>query len=558
MYNEYFGLKELPFSIAPDPRYLYMSDQHREALAHLMYGINSDGGFVLLTGEVGTGKTTVCRCLLDKIPENTDVAFILNPKVTVEELLATVCDELRISYPEGNTSIKVFIDRINAYLLDAHSRGRKTVLIIEEAQNLCIDVLEQIRLLTNLETNERKLLQIIMLGQPELKDMLSRQELRQLSQRITARYHLGSLSKKEVYQYVKHRLAIAGLHSQLFPASLCSKLFDLSDGIPRKINLICDRALLGTYVQGKEHVDRKTLNRAAREVLGDTDVQEIQQKKAPVWAVVGLLFIICGVALAATYYNEEIRNAVSVPEELPQKEIMFNPIKPEGNSIGHDEENTELAAAPPVMDTLILPSALMHDDTERMSFQALLQKWGVEYIPQENSDACQDVQEFSLFCLQEKGSLRDLKHLNRPVIMKLFDDSDKEYYAALMTLSEETAVFVLGEKEITVPVSEIALRWKGEFMLLWKAPIKYQAYILPGSSGPRVKWLDRQIAFIKGTEAPLQVNPVYDEELISEVKNFQLHAGLVPDGIVGPRTVIHLNTASGADIPVLQELRGEK
>src|SRR4030042_2941610 len=228
MYKEYFGLKELPFSIAPDPRYLYMSDKHREALAHLVYGINSDGGCVLLTGEVGTGKTTICRCLLEQIPENCDIAFILNPKLTVEELLATVCHELGISCPEGNTSIKVFVDRINAYLLDAHARGRKTVLIIEEAQNLNTEVLEQVRLLTNLETNQRKLMQIIMLGQPEFREMLSRPELRQLAQRVTARYHLGSLSKKEVAAYVNHRLVVAGTHSKLFPDSTSGKLYRLS------------------------------------------------------------------------------------------------------------------------------------------------------------------------------------------------------------------------------------------------------------------------------------------------------------------------------------------
>ncbi len=270
MYKEYFGFKELPFSISPDPRYLYMSVQHREALAHLLYGVKSDGGFVLLTGEVGTGKTTVCRWLLGQIPEDCDIAFILNPKLTAEELLATLCDELGIHYPEGTNSIKVLVDRIYAYLLDAHARGRKTVLIIEEAQNLKPDLLEQIRLLTNLETNQRKLLQIIMLGQPELKDLLSRPELRQLSQRITARYHLRPLSRREVAAYVEHRLAIAGAHTKLFPAIILGKLFLLSGGIPRLINLICDRALLGAYVQGKEGVDKRTLVKAAHEVFGES------------------------------------------------------------------------------------------------------------------------------------------------------------------------------------------------------------------------------------------------------------------------------------------------
>src|SRR4030067_2403998 len=202
MYNDYFGLKETPFSIAPDPRYLYMSEQHREAMAHLIYGFNSDGGFVLLTGEIGTGKTTICRCLLEQMHKNSSIAFIINPKLTVEELLATICDEFGIKYPEGNTSIKVFVDLINAFLLDANAKGYKCLLIIDEAQNLNADVLEQLRLLTNLETNQHKLLQIILLGQPELRDKLSQPELQQLGQRVIATPHLGPLSKKDDTAYV--------------------------------------------------------------------------------------------------------------------------------------------------------------------------------------------------------------------------------------------------------------------------------------------------------------------------------------------------------------------
>ena len=267
MYQSYFGLAEAPFSIAPDPRYLYMSQRHQEALAHLLYGVNGEGGFVLLTGEVGAGKTTVCRCLLEQIPESCDVAYIFNPKLTVAELLSTICVEFGIACPPGNTSIKVFVDCINAYLLDAHARGRHTVLIIDEAQNLSADVLEQMRLLTNLETNQRKLLQIILLGQPELATMLARPELRQLAQRIVARYHLGPLTKQEVAAYVRHRLEVSGTQRQLFPAALMGRLYRLSGGVPRIINVLCDRALLGAYVQGKERVDRATLAQAAREVL---------------------------------------------------------------------------------------------------------------------------------------------------------------------------------------------------------------------------------------------------------------------------------------------------
>ena len=267
MYQSYFGLAEEPFSIAPDPRYLYMSQRHQEALAHLLYGVNAGGGFVLLTGEVGAGKTTVCRCFLEQIPASCDVAYIFNPKLTVAELLSTICAEFGIACPPGNTSIKVYIDCINTYLLDAHAKGRHTVLIIDEAQNLSADVLEQLRLLTNLETNQRKLLQIILLGQPELAAMLAQPELRQLAQRVIARYHLGPLDRHEVAAYVLHRLEVAGAQRQLFPAALMGSLYRLSRGIPRIINVLCDRALLGAYSQSKERVDRATLKQAAYEVF---------------------------------------------------------------------------------------------------------------------------------------------------------------------------------------------------------------------------------------------------------------------------------------------------
>jgi general secretion pathway protein A len=301
MYLEQFGLKEIPFSIAPDPRYLYMSEGHREALAHLLYGMNGEGGFVLLTGEVGTGKTTVCRCILEKVPGDTEIAFVLHPTLTSGELLAAICDEFRISYPEGTTSIKVFVDRINAYLLEAHASGKRAVLIIEEAQNLSAEVLEQLRLLTNLETNQRKLLQIILLGQPELRDMLARRELLQVAQRVTARYHLGPLSKNEIGAYMAHRLSVAGCDRRLFPPSLAAKIFSLSGGVPRVINVLCDRALLGAFVEGKQSVDRKTLIKAAREALGENDRQGVSRLFR--WATAGIIMAAVIALSAFAYYR---------------------------------------------------------------------------------------------------------------------------------------------------------------------------------------------------------------------------------------------------------------
>jgi general secretion pathway protein A len=289
MYKDYFGFKTEPFSIAPDPAFLYQSVRHQEALAHLLYGIKAKNGFVLLTGEVGTGKTTVCRALLKQLPANAEIAFIMQPRLNVVELLETVCDELGIAYPAGNNSIKVFIDRLNSFLLKTHSLGKQTVLIIDEAQNLSIDVLEQVRLLTNLETDKYKLLRIIMLGQPELKDLLDRPELRQLSQRVTARYHLAPLAAAEVPAYVSHRLAVAGVVRPIFTPRAIRKLYRVSGGIPRVINLLCDRALLGGYAHGENTVTPGLVTQAAEEIFS--------QKSNAIFIIIGKLLAILAMVL---------------------------------------------------------------------------------------------------------------------------------------------------------------------------------------------------------------------------------------------------------------------
>jgi len=269
MYKDYFGFHDDPFSIAPDPRYLFMSRQHQEALAHLLYGVRRPGGFVLLTGEVGTGKTTVCRCFLDQLPPETLVAFIVNPRQSAIELLASICDEFRIPRPSGILSVKPLVDCINAFLLRAHAAGKNPVVIIDEAQNLSVKVLEQLRLLTNLETDREKLLQIILLGQPELRDLLGRKSLRQLSQRITARYHLGPLERREIPLYVRHRLQRAGVERPLFSRGALRSLSSLTGGVPRLINLVCDRALLGASVEKQSLVSRRILKKASGELRGE-------------------------------------------------------------------------------------------------------------------------------------------------------------------------------------------------------------------------------------------------------------------------------------------------
>ena len=604
MYTEYFGLKEAPFSIAPDPRYLYMSAQHREALAHLLYGVGSEGGFVLLTGEVGTGKTTVCRCLLEQMPANCNVAYIFNPKLTVEELLSSICDELRIQYPEGARSIKVFIDRINAYLLEAHAQGRKAVLIIDEAQRLSLDVLEQIRLLTNLETNQRKLLQVILLGQPELKEMLSRPNLKQLSQRIIARYHLGPLTKKEVGAYVSHRLSIAGLNSRLFPDSTLSELFRLSGGIPRLINVLCDRALLGTYARGRRSVDIRTLARAAQEVFGETGRRSRVTATASGWVLAGLVVIGASLLVlvnrsnlgqppvvldpaavvepeteAASVYRRPIPADIKTPagdprtppaadqEKIPGAVVEHGPLAAlQPTSAANAPSATREAATDPNRESAAeaalepAPLKFFQNFTEEarrrsgiMANQALLELWGVGIQPDRNESACQQAGAKGLRCFDGKGNLDELRIFNVPAVLKLVDPQGQPFYATLKTLRRETATLGLGAETATVAVDELASRWKGEYTLLWRPPPQYAGNIRAGARGPAVKWLESRLRQVQGKAVPLRQDPVLDPQLIERVKIYQRSNGLRPDGVVGTKTLIRLSTDTSSNVPLLMK-----
>ena len=533
MYTEYFGLRESPFSIAPDPRYLYMSEKHREALAHLMYGIKGDG-FILLTGEVGTGKTTVCRCLLGQLPENADIAFVFYPKLTVRELFATICDELRIPYPRANASNKDMLDRINTYLLDAHARGRKTVVIIEEAQNLNTELLEQVRLLTNLETDKQKLLQIIMVGQPELRDVLARPEMKQVAQRITARYHLGPLSREEVAAYISHRLAVAGGRAELFSRSAINKIFIMSGGVPRVVNLLCDRSLLGAYSQGKKSVDRSTVVRAAREVFGAA-----REARPPVSfkrvATAVLVTLICGAALSAVYYTGTAQPVVSkkaVPANKAQIQKAHIPKK-------HVEEAT-----------LEWPSAQPIGESGEMAYRALFRQWSANYQGGAES-ACSVAVSSGLRCLKDNGSLDMLVRLNRPAVLTMFDPGGRKYYASLISLHGDEATFALGLKTVKIDIHRLQRWWFGDFTMLWRVPPHYRGDIKPGDRGQSVKWLARELsrALAKNVEAGASL--VYNNEMLRQVKKFQLANGLTPDGIVGPRTMILLNSGRGDRVATL-------
>ena len=541
MYTEYFGLKDNPFSIVPDPRFLYMSEGHREALAHLVYGINNDSGFILLTGEVGTGKTLVCRCLLEQIPDNCETAFILNPKVTVTELLATICDEFGIDYPKDTESVKVFVAKISDYLLQIHERGRRAILIIEEAQNLSVDVLEQIRLLTNLETSHQKLLQIIMVGQPELLDLLARPALRQLSQRITARYHLGPLSKKEIPTYVRHRLSVAGLvRGELFPSSTMDILFRLTGGVPRLINLICDRALLGAFVQGKEKVDRKTLSTAAREVSGKKSNRPMGRRTMLPWIAGGCLILLLAAIVAGYNLHYRIKAPLSPSPETPSS-------RPATTNNAPGSANPTTAKTPD--HTLV--------GTRDRAYEALFLLWDMTYDPGDSRTMCEQARSQGVRCMEGKDTLDTLRTINKPAVLRLVDTKGGEYYATLISLDGDIGTYSMAGEKRTGTTKEIVERWSGDYLLLWRAPQGWKEDLRPNKSeGPVVAWLDKQLGRIQKRKSAGGQKKSYDDDMVKQIREFQRKAGLTADGIVGPMTIIKIADVTGDGGPTLRNGKG--
>jgi len=553
MYEEYFGLKSKPFSIVPDPAYFFMSSGHREALAHLMYGIGNEGGFVLLTGEVGAGKTTVCRRLLQSMPEDVEVAFILNPKVSVDELLATICDEFRISYPAGTTSIKVFVALINDFLLDIHQRGRRAVVIVEEAQNLKPEVLEQLRLLTNLETNQRKLLQMVMLGQPELREILDHPQLRQLSQRITARYHLGPLRREEVRQYVDYRLEVSGLlRGQLFSSKALRKLFRLTGGVPRLINVICDRALLGAFVQGKDLVDVSILTKAAREVFGE-DGPHLRRERVTraAWAAAALLFL-CAVTGIGYFVQKGVhpleQGVARAKVKEPAVEEKVDTVRPTTLEAGKDPGFPGSA-------TLERPPGASGARLKESAYAALFAQWRAKYSPG-SQDVCGQAHDQGLTCFEAAGSLDDLKAMNKPAVLTLVDEKKRQYYGTLISFKGDRAAVAVGNETRTVDPKEIGKWWSGDYLLLWREPPSYAGNLKPGGKGPMVAWVEERLALAQGRAAPANPGETYGPALAEQVKQFQLSSGNVPDGVVGPRTIIGLSAFAKGDDPLLYDGKG--
>ena len=513
MYTHYFQLKQSPFSIAPDPRYLFMSERHREALAHLLYGVGSGGGFVLLTGEIGAGKTTVCRCFMEQIPENCQLAYIFNPKLSVEELLLSICEEFRIAVAPGVASVKGYVDAINAHLLASHAQGKNNVLIIDEAQNLSAAVLEQLRLLTNLETSERKLLQIILIGQPELRAMLARPELEQLAQRVIARYHLGSLTAEETASYIRHRLAVAGSTAQTpFAPRLMAQIHAMSHGVPRRINLLCDRALLGAYVENQPQVTRQILRRAAEEVFAEEGRPAAGRGMR--WPHVAGGVLAGAVVTAALAWQFMPRAGVPAPAAVAPA----------------------LAASVPAASAAVAASAPVSVPDRNAVLRQLAALWG-EQLPA--GEACQAGARAGLRCLHSRGGIAELRVLDRPAMLVLRDGQGVEKLALLTRLQGETATLMLDGKQQGLPLAQLAQRSDGSFTTFWRAPRNWRDEVPLGGRGADVDWLAQRLAQQRGLPAPAANLPL-DAEMQGQLRAFQQSQNLRADGLAGPKTYIRL------------------
>ena len=529
MYLPFYGLAEKPFSITPDPRYLYLSGRHAEALAHLVYGIDEAGGFIQLTGEVGTGKTTIIRSLLARAPKNAEIALILNPRMNAAEFMLTICEELGILVNDAaEGSVKELIDILNRYLLRAHAEGRRVVLVVDEAQNLEPELLEQVRLLTNLETETQKLLQIILIGQPELRDLLARNDLRQLAQRITGRYHLDPLSRSEAVAYVKHRLRIAGATADIFTSGALRELYRTSGGVPRLLNIISDRALLGGYADDRHLINAAVVRRAAGEVFG----RRVTPGWLP-WALGTASLLLVASAAALTW------RLLQAPAPLAQPAVAVTTPAP--------TVALPVVVAPPTPPTPtptlteLLHAQAANTDIDG-AYWRLFGLWNARYVAG-SEDACTQALRQGLECVAQHGSLEQLRGYNRPVILDLMDGG-AAHHVVLARLDGKEASLLLGETAQSVPLEDLQRLWQGDYILLWKPQELDTRALSLGMRGANVRALRARLQRWQGQAPdPTGGSEYYDEPLQSLVREFQNQSGLKVDGVAGVQTQMLLDGA---------------
>jgi len=597
MYAHHFGLTQDPFSIAPDPRYLFMSERHREALAHLLYGVaapgsamgGAGGGFVLLTGDIGTGKTTVCRCFLEQIPAGCHVAYIFNPKLTVTELLQSVCEEFHIPVPQadaGAATVKNHIDALNAFLLQSHAAGQSSVLIIDEAQNLSADVLEQLRLLTNLETSERKLLQIVLIGQPELRAMLARPELEQLAQRVIARFHLDALSEPETLQYIEHRLAVAG-HSgpPPFDAKALKRIHQLARGVPRRINLLAGRSLLGAWATGQHRATRAVVDKAAAEVFGPEAAGGAGSAPARSPWLVGSLGLLAGAGLAgllvwkagapasgsattaavpAASGAARPASAASSPNTVASATPAPKDAAPVAVAVA--SAPAQVAAVPasaPASAALAAPASAAASAASAPAgfdwMRALPRDLGAAWrqlapawqLPA-GADPCPAPAASPVQCYRGANlSLPLIRQLGRPGILTLQLGNEPPVHAVLTGLNDGTATLQVEGRPLKVPLLSLGTVWRGDFATFWRPPPGYGGELTERSAGPAVDWLALRLSKIDGAPLPPASGATFDPALRARLQAFQRAHGLRADGRAGPLTLMQLSHATGGDEPRL-------
>jgi general secretion pathway protein A len=511
MYEGYYGFTEKPFNLTPDPKYLYQSRRHTEAAAHLEYGRRERGGFILITGEVGTGKTTLARYFLGRLPEGTATAVVLYPALTAAELLQTILDDLKA--PREGASLKDLVDALHRFLLRAREEHRDVVLLIDEAQDLSPEVLEQIRLISNLETDTQKLIQIVLIGQSELAEMLARRELRQLAQRVTARYHLAPLSRQETDDYVRHRLAVAGGAGKVsFPPRALAAVHRLSGGIPRLINLICDRALLAGYVRGTRVIEADMVRQAAAESVGEARRPGVELHHYAA-VIVGAL-VLAGLAYLLAFPR---------------------PLTAPGSDAGTLGPAPSLSAAVPTAETLPsgLPSAAGASPTRKPPSPGLLEAQ-LTRLPREASYAQALAQVQALWGggpLQRtalRTHLRQLERLDLPVVLEMFHPTRRDTcFVALVGLADGEATVAAGEgPPLRASLLELDPFWTRDAVVLWR-----DFDLVAGASDPTraAAWAEAQLGRLG-----------YAGPATESVSRFQAEHELVADGVVGSRTILTL------------------
>ena len=564
MYTSFFGLVEKPFAITPDPRYLYMSERHAEALARLLYGITEAGGFIQLTGEVGTGKTTVVRSLLERMPGHADVAVILNPQLTPLQFVLTICEELGIFVRDDDeNSLKDLIDILNRHLLTANAKGRRIVVIVDEAQNLSPETLEQVRLLTNLETAAHKLLQIILIGQPELREVLGRVELRQLAQRITGRYHLDPLSKTESAAYVSHRLKVAGATVEIFSPAALSEVHRLSSGIPRIINVMCDRALLGAFTQGIHHIGPSLVRVAASEVYGRKFNAPWIRGLAAVSATAAVALLAFGVwqLVRPDEVAAPARAAATTTSQVVTAPVAAFPAAaaPVNSASSVSPVRTAPPAPPAEIDVGTLLKTRAGETSTESAFAQLFNLWGGSFDPAKGRPCDQALQQ-GLQCAYQQGSWGQLRTLNRPAILTLIDDGGNAHQVVVAGLEEGNAKVSLKSEQQPVSVASISRYWYGDYLVLWRPQVASQAALSAGMQGDGVRWLRDSLNIVQGRSPTGVTSDYYDNDLVRMVEDFQRQHRLNVDGIAGVQTQIvidTLNNPAGAPLLLAQQRGSE-